>query len=164
MIHFECAPDKISFCFIIEQWKIPHKRDSIQVQEIQYIVNPLIEKEFETMMNEAGGQVLFGFHGTRESNIKHICKENFRLSRYAIISLFFSLILNCFVRCKSLTQFGEAIWFSMDPLQALMYVPDDKKTKKLILAKIITGCSYKGTTPPLLTFLFHSTHHSLLIS
>jgi len=106
---------------------IPHKRGHVSIQEIQYIVNPRIEKEFDLMKEEVGGEILFGFHGTREANIKHICRENFSLSR-----------------CKSPTKLGGAIWFSMDPLQALMYVPDEKKSKKLILAKIISGSSYHG--------------------
>lgn len=106
---------------------IPHKRNSVQIQEIQYIVNPQMERAFDLKVEEVGGQVLYGFHGTREANIKNICRENFSLSR-----------------CKSLTQLGGAIWFSMDPLQSLLYVPDEKKSKKLILAKIITGNSFQG--------------------
>jgi len=106
---------------------IPHKAGNLRIDEVQYVVNPHIEQEFNAKAQEVGGQVLFGFHGTREANIKNICKENFRLSR-----------------CKSVTPLGEAVWFSMDPLQSLLYVPDEKLSKKLILAKIITGDSFKG--------------------
>lgn len=118
-------------------------KNHYRIDEVQYVVNPKLVNEFKEKHNEVGGEVILGFHGTREASIKSICKFNFHLSK-----------------CKSYTPMGSAIWFSTDPLQALLYVPTDKHCKKLVVGKILLGDSYRGMCRHACDECMHGTHSS----
>jgi hypothetical protein len=118
-------------------------RSCYHITSVQYLLNPRLMREFDERRKEAGGDMIMAFHGTREANIKSIARDNFKIDR-----------------CKSATPLGRAVWFSTDPLQALLYVPPDKHStsKKLVVAKILTGDSYKGICTHACDECIHGSH------
>jgi len=110
------------------------RRFQLSIVKIFYAVNPSLMRQFEAKKCEFdkrygpdGHRVTLGFHGTAQTNIDPICRNNFDISRLSRNS-------------GDKGWYGAGIYFSEKPLTSLGYAHN---ATQLLLCLVLTGKPYR---------------------